>query len=255
MYSQYPPQEGSHVMSPTSPTPGYGAGGGPPVADFQRMNLGGGGGGGSSGQLSAGGNVICGPLLKYISTDYRRGIYRGSCLIVSDHVQPPVLTVTLKTARSGRTKQVTSQGEQLDCYRNQYRFWRFELQLPFDEEPQLATYTSPCLNNQPYSFHIPGYYEAFRFMFHSCNGFSDIPQETKDKFGEKEAPLWQDVLDRHRVMPFHVLLGGGDQLYQDCLLKEDFMKPWNSEKDPNKRVNMKLSNEMRSGFEQFYMFN
>ncbi|KAI9484846.1 hypothetical protein BDB00DRAFT_774189 [Zychaea mexicana] len=215
------------------------------------MNL-----GGSSAQLNSGnGNVVCGPLLKYISTDYQRGIYRGSCLIVSDHTQPPSLTVQLKTVGSGKQKTLTFPAEQLDCYRNQYRFWRFELQLPFDEEAQTASYTSSILNNQQYTFHIPSYYEAFRFMFHSCNGFSDIPQETKDKFGEKEAPLWQDVLDRHRVMPFHVLLGGGDQLYQDRLLKEDFMKPWNEEKDPKKRVAMKLSNEMRAGFEEFYMFN
>ncbi|KAI8147160.1 hypothetical protein BJV82DRAFT_508875 [Fennellomyces sp. T-0311] len=214
------------------------------------MNL-----GGSSGQLSTSGQVVCGPLLRYISTDYRRGIYRGSCLIVSDHVQPPTLTVTLKTVRSGRQQKISVQGEQLDCYRNQYRFWRFELQLPYAEEAQTATYTSSILNNQEYTFHIPGYFESFRFMFHSCNGFSDIAQEIKDKFGEKEAPLWQDVLDRHNVMPFHVLLGGGDQLYQDRLLKEDFMKPWNDEKDPKKRINMQLSDAMRNGFEEFYFHN
>ncbi|CAO3608060.1 unnamed protein product [Cunninghamella echinulata] len=94
-----------------------------------------------------------------------------------------------------------------------------------------------------------------RFMFYSCNGFSDIPQEVKNKFGEKEAPLWQDVLDRHEVVPFHVLLGGGDQLYQDRLMKEDFMKPWRDEKDATKRIQMKLSNDMKAGFEHFYFWN
>jgi hypothetical protein len=92
-------------------------------------------------------------------------------------------------------------------------------------------------------------------MFYSCNGFSDIPQEVKNKFGEKTAPLWQDVLDRHKVMPFHVFLGGGDQLYQDRLIKDEFMKPWVAEKDPAKRLAMKLSQEMRDGFESFYFNN
>jgi hypothetical protein len=154
----------------------------------------------------------------------------------------------------------------LDVFGEGYTFWRYAIELPLTHEPQIATYTSdtfavtPAIaqhQQQPpgFDFHLPSLQQSMRFMFYSCNGFSDIPQEMKDKFGEKEAPLWQDVLDRHQIMPFHVLLGGGDQLYQDRLLKEDFMKPWRDEKDPKKRVAMTLTKAMRDGFEHFYFWN
>ncbi|ORY94613.1 hypothetical protein BCR43DRAFT_442511 [Syncephalastrum racemosum] len=197
--------------------------------------------------------VVCGPLLKYINVDFRSRTYRGSALIVSSHTTAPSFEVVLKSP-SGQTQRITARGEPLDVYRQTYTFWRYELRLPLIEEPQTATYTSDALDKS-YVFHLPGFYQSMRFMFHSCNGFSDIPQETKDKFGEKTAPLWADVLDRHEVMPFHVLLGGGDQLYQDRLLKEDFMKPWNEEKDPKKRISMKLGQEMKEGFTTFFFWN
>jgi hypothetical protein len=92
-------------------------------------------------------------------------------------------------------------------------------------------------------------------MFYSCGGFSNFPQTIKDRYNEKGAPLWQDILDRHEVMPFHVMLGGGDQLYQDSLIFDDFMKPWVAEKNPKKRLAMKLSQAMKDGFEYFFFWN
>ncbi|KAG0177072.1 hypothetical protein DFQ29_005293 [Apophysomyces sp. BC1021] len=197
--------------------------------------------------------VVCGPLLRYIDIDYNASVWRGSALIVSNDRHPPTFQVHL-TAPSGKTHTVNSQGERLDVFRHEYYFWRYELRLPLLGEPQVATYSSNAVVT-PFTFHLPAITESMRFMFYSCNGFSDIPQEIKDKFGEKTAPLWQDVLDRHDVMPFHVLLGGGDQLYQDRLIKEDFMKPWNEEKDPKKRLQMQLPHAMRDGFEHFYFWN
>jgi hypothetical protein len=92
-------------------------------------------------------------------------------------------------------------------------------------------------------------------MFYSCNGFSDVGDEKKKTYNEKGNPLWQDALDRHQVLPFHVLLGGGDQLYMDRLMKEPFMKTWSEEEDPETRLAMKMSNDMKAGFEEFYFSN
>lgn len=202
------------------------------------------------------GKVVAGPLLRYIGTDYQKHTYLASCLLVSTHRHAPSLDITLRSASSPHhhdhhpTFRLT--GEPLDTFGQEYTFWRYEIELPLTPSPQIATYHSPV---GTFTFHLPSLHQSMRFMFYSCNGFSDIPQEMKDKFGEKEAPLWQDVLDRHEVMPFHVLLGGGDQLYQDRLLKEDFMKPWRDEKDPKKRVAMTLTQAMRDGFEHFYFWN
>ncbi|KAI8379406.1 uncharacterized protein BYT42DRAFT_568689 [Radiomyces spectabilis] len=197
--------------------------------------------------------VVCGPLLRYIDIDYRSRTWRGSCLVVSTERHTPSMQVKLQSA-SGRTQTIQSRGEELDTFRHQYRFWRFELRLPLINESQVATYSCSGVQKE-YSFHLPTVEESMRFMFYSCNGFSDIPQELKDKFGEKTAPLWQDVLDRHEVMPFHVMIGGGDQLYQDRLMKEDFMKPWREEKDPKIRMAMQLPATMRDGLEHFYFWN
>lgn len=200
--------------------------------------------------------VVCGPLLRYIEIDYKKRLWRGSCLIVINSFRPPSLTLLLRSNITRQEKIITpTQVEYIDIFRNEYYFWRYELLLPLLNEPQTVSYTSDCFDTKQFEFHLPAIQESMRFMFYSCSGFSDIPQAVKDKFGEKEAPLWQDVLDRHQVMPFHVMLGGGDQLYQDRLIHDDFMKPWVAEKSPAKRLAMKLSKEMKDGFEHFYFWN
>ncbi|KAI8062082.1 hypothetical protein BC940DRAFT_309487 [Gongronella butleri] len=233
-------------------------------------------------RTSSSGDIVAGPLLRFVDINAERRTYLGSILIVSSHRHPPDLEVTLRPASVASTPAITRQhhgihastfrlrGEPLDKFRQQYTFWRYRFELPLTHEPQIASYTSDAFRasqdvaakaqdngggNCFFEFHLPAQHDSMRFMFYSCNGFSDIPQEVKDKFGQKEAPLWQDVLDRHQVMPFHVLLGGGDQLYQDRLLHEDFMKPWRDEKDPKKRVAMHLPSSMREGFEHFYFWN
>lgn len=204
------------------------------------------------------GEVVCGPLLRYIDINYTTREWRGSILIVSTDNYPPPIEVHL-TEKNGNQGSVLvqPQAERLDVYRNKYHFWRYDLRFKLTSVGQTATYSTPHKNWAAPSFdlHLPAYHESMRFMFYSCNGFSDVPQEVKDKFGEKTAPLWQDVLDRHEVLPFHVLLGGGDQLYQDRLIKEDFMKPWVEEKVPAKRLAMEMTENMTLGFEKFYFDN
>ena len=58
--------------------------------------------------------------------------------------------------------------------------------------------------------------ESFRIMFHSCNGFS----VGTDMDTWKGPSLWNDVLRVHEKQPFHVMVGGGDQIYNDspCVL-------------------------------------
>ncbi len=204
------------------------------------------------------GEVICGPLLRYIDIDYTRRVWRGSILVVSTDHQAPPIEIHLTPKNSQQVSNVVKPpAEKLDTYRGKYHFWRYDVRLILTDVGQVATYSTPHQNWAAPSFnlHLPAFHESMRFMFYSCNGFSDVPQEVKDKFGEKEAPLWQDVLDRHEVLPFHVLLGGGDQLYQDRLIKEEFMTPWVEEKDPAKRLAMKLSPKMIEGFEEFYFGN
>ncbi|KAI9280760.1 hypothetical protein BY458DRAFT_500302 [Sporodiniella umbellata] len=206
---------------------------------------------------NGGGEIVCGPLLRYIGINYSTREWQGSILVVSSDRQAPPLDIQLFEPTTQKKAWFKPTVQCLDVYRNKYYFWRYDVRLSLTNNDQIVTYSTPFNNwaSPHFEFHLPSFYKSMRFMFYSCNGFSDIPQEIKDKFGEKEAPLWQDVLDRHEVMPFHVLLGGGDQLYQDRLIKEDFMKPWVEEKMPAKRLAMQLPQEMRDGFEDFYFWN
>jgi hypothetical protein len=213
--------------------------------------------------------VICGPLLRYIDTDYRSRHWRGSCLIVTNGSRtPPHLRLELTPTESCSTSSennnnnkenvvvVESRAECLDNFRRQYYFWRYEIWLPLLTKPQHVRYSSPILPPKPYyDFYLPAIHESMRFMFYSCNGFSLISQDIKDSFGYLDHPLWQDVLDRHYSTPFHVMIGGGDQLYQDKIINEDFMEPWKKEKNPAKRLCMTLTQDMVQGMESFYFEN
>jgi hypothetical protein len=60
-----------------------------------------------------------------------------------------------------------------------------------------------------YCFFVPPRDESMRILFHSGNGFS--LGVDKDAWG---GPVfWRDVLRRHVKTPFHVMVGGGNQVY------------------------------------------
>jgi hypothetical protein len=199
------------------------------------------------------GEIICGPLLRYAGINYVTQQWQGSILIVSTDLDAPPVNFQLTESVTQRKEWIKLRVEKIGSFRGMYHFWRYDVRLPMSEHEQLATYS--LMDGSCFEFHLPSFYKSMRFMFYSCNGFSDVPQEIKDKFGEKEGPLWQDVLDRHKVVPFHVMVGGGDQLYQDRITKEDFMKTWIQEKNPSKRLAMRMTQEMKDGFENFYFWN
>jgi hypothetical protein len=62
------------------------------------------------------------------------------------------------------------------------------------------------------------------------------------------------VMDKHNLIPFHILLGGGDQLYSDDMIEEEFMQPWRNETDIPKRLAMS-DDPIRQPMEEFYFNN
>ncbi|CAO3568087.1 unnamed protein product [Mortierella alpina] len=175
----------------------------------------------------------CGPLLRYQNVDIHQGHWLGSVMMVSKpeaHGQPaPVLTWS-----DGRShpQQVTAQA--IDGYK-QSIFWRFGLVIP--QDPQGTKKITYSINGGPnYWFFVAGRSESFRWMFYSCNGFSSATDSVA--IGGAN-PLWNDALAKHTENPYHVMIGGGDQLYCDSLLNEPEMKEWlaltpisNREKSP-----------------------
>lgn len=62
-------------------------------------------------------------------------------------------------------------------------------------------------------------FDNLRLTYLQCNGFSSgvNPDDFRGPgFSSGYDPLWMDLLAKHQAAPFHVLVGGGDQLYCDA---------------------------------------
>ncbi len=67
--------------------------------------------------------------------------------------------------------------------------------------------------------------------------------------------LWNDVLRVHAQRPFHVMIGGGDQIYNDSVRIKGPLKPWSDISNPQKRQHYPFGNDMRKQCDQYYYEN
>jgi hypothetical protein len=82
-------------------------------------------------------------------------------------------------------------------------------------------------------------------------------------------PVWVDLLAKHAEQPFHLLVGGGDQLYCDgcvillifvcpgselcsSLVREPEMQEWLKQPKSEERRRYPLSDEILSAIDRFY---
>ena len=128
-------------------------------------------------------------------------------------------------------------------------FWRFNLEIELRDRQQRIAYR---INRGPATgFWVPARGETMNIMFHSCNGFSHGVDP--NQFNGPD-PMWRDVLNTHQTQPFHVMLGGGDQLYNDRVMEETTLfKQWCDIKDAHHKEKMPLTREMQSELETFYL--
>lgn len=164
-------------------------------------------------------SLKCGPLLRYITTDYnaQQPLWQGSIMVVvvddeSDYSQRPVLTLSTGQKLEGQVLHVEFGAS----------YWKWNLALPLYEQSQLIMYS--INESDPIEFSLPGVHETMNMMFHSCNGFSLSVDQTV--FNGPD-PLWRDVLRSHKERPIHVMLGGGDQIYCDLVARRcALLKEW-----------------------------
>ncbi|KAK0656515.1 hypothetical protein B0T16DRAFT_452076 [Cercophora newfieldiana] len=136
-------------------------------------------------------------------------------------------------------------------------FWRFDLSAEMGrgdarweyELPGLryASKTKPRVN----SFWVPAVTESMRIMFHSCNGFS----VGTDEEAYNGAVLWKDVMRRHREAPFHVMIGGGDQIYNDAIRVSGPLRAWTDISNPKKRREYPFPEKLREECDDWYLQN
>lgn len=223
--------------------------------------------------------VMCGPLLNYkrMSKTASGGtIWHGTVLIVTKplgHVSP-----SLQLKYYGRVNENTSSNVDanqqskismarsvsipgLKLYEDPDKaFWRFPLEVPLQDHESVWEYTIPDVHfssgksartNSTKAFVVPAVTESMRIMFHSCNGFS----VGTDEDAWSGPALWSDVLRVHNKKPFHVMLGGGDQIYNDGVRVQGPLKPWTEISNPRKRRDYPFPEQLRSDCDKYYFDN
>ena len=241
-------------------------------------------GDGPSGVVNTDGKVevMCGPLLNYkrMSNLSGKSIWHGSVLIVTKplgRVQP---SLTMKYAGAVAAKpQSTMDGAEesklnntpalgqivrlsgLKLYEDPDKaFWRFLLEVPFQDHECTWEYSLPNIRflsgksartSSSRTFVVPAANESMRIMFHSCNGFS----VGTDEDAWSGTALWNDVLRVHGQKPFHVMIGGGDQIYNDGVRVGGPLKGWADIGNPKKRREYLFPEKLRDECDKYYFDN
>ncbi|KAJ5504016.1 hypothetical protein N7463_006890 [Penicillium fimorum] len=128
-------------------------------------------------------------------------------------------------------------------------FWRFNLEVELSTKQQRIAYR---INQGPaLGFWVPPVGESMNIMFHSGNGVS--PSVDSDRVCGPD-PLWRDILNEHQTRPFHVMIGGGDQIFNDSVITEStFFQEWIKIKSAADRYGASFTPEFRAELEQFYL--
>ncbi|KAK0657459.1 hypothetical protein B0T16DRAFT_385993 [Cercophora newfieldiana] len=130
-----------------------------------------------------------------------------------------------------------------------YTFWRFNIEVELGEKQQRVAYR---INRGPSTgFWVPAKGQSMNIMFYSCNGFSTSVDT--DSFSGPD-PMWRDVLNTHQSQPFHVMIGGGDQVYNDRAMQDtNIFRKWLMHKNPIHKHNAPFPPAMQNELEVFYL--
>ncbi|KAI0747647.1 hypothetical protein C8Q80DRAFT_1353629 [Daedaleopsis nitida] len=134
-----------------------------------------------------------------------------------------------------------------------FTFWRFMIEVPLTSHGMRISYT--VNNGIELNFHVPGRNQNMRWAAYSCNGFSAgvNPDDFRGP-GYKSGydPVWMDLLAHHAEDPFHALVGGGDQLYCDSIVREPELQDWVNQSKAEAKKAYVLTDEMRLAIDRFF---
>ncbi|EGO20988.1 hypothetical protein SERLADRAFT_351219 [Serpula lacrymans var. lacrymans S7.9] len=219
--------------------------------------------------------LMVGPLLRYDTVD-ESGIWHGAALIVtadSGSNYGPHPTLTYQWDPDGpalhRKRHVGSfelgphpADPHMTAISSIYvhaggggtfTFWRFLIQIPLGPNEMCIQY---AINQGiQLEFVVPARNQNMRWAAHSCNGFSSgvNPDDFRGPgFRSGYDPVWSDLLQKHNEEPFHVLVGGGDQLYCDSLTREPELQEWVTQTTPEAKKDYPLTQDIAACIDRFY---
>ncbi|KAF9354996.1 hypothetical protein BGX34_010709 [Mortierella sp. NVP85] len=188
-----------------------------------------------------------GPVLRFQDIDVPSRKWIGSALIVSEQQDPPQLVVRALTKKA---KTVHFGARLLDSWEGNH-FYRYDIELSVKgDKAKSYEYYFESNEGQRWNFYVPALDKEFNWAFYSCNGFtSDVEKPEEDFHGAN--PLWDDLLGTHRQKPFHALVGGGDQIYNDAVLDVPEIEEW-LKLGEEERIATVFSNEKKYAVEKYY---
>lgn len=128
-------------------------------------------------------------------------------------------------------------------------FWRFNIEVELGDQQQHVVYR--INRGTATGFWVPARGQTMNIMFHSCNGFS---ASVNPNLFSGPDPLWRDVLNVHQTRPFHVMIGGGDQIYNDrVMIETEHFAEWTHLRNPAHKHHAPFTNEMKEELETFYL--
>ena len=107
-------------------------------------------------------------------------------------------------------------------------------------------------NEIEYRVAVPEQGESINISLTACNG-SECENLKSPRPGREN--IWQIMWENHQTKPYHVLLQGGDQIYNDAVWdSHPMLKAW-SDRLPWSRYRAEFSTEMLAAARQFYAEN
>jgi hypothetical protein len=154
------------------------------------------------------------------------------------------------------TQSLSVVGQEIYVHGNStgtFTFWRFAVSVPLGPHEMKITYS--INKGLELEFHVPGQKQNMRWATYSCNGFSagvNADDFRGPGYSSGYDPVWLDLLTKHAETPFHVLVGGGDQLYCDGVTREPELQEWLTLPKPGSKRAYELSNEISVAIDRFY---
>lgn len=200
-------------------------------------------------------DIRCGPILKLSGTlENNSTNYRGLMMIVMYNQPAPAVTYEIGPSLEPAQNIPLISGEfQGTVYYEQdgYVFIRYAIDLSLAQFEQKVKYYVNGQNHSSYQFFIPAIEQSMNVVSFSCNGFS-LGTDTLDY----PSSLWLDVLRKHAQpqQHYHVMLGGGDQIYSDSVkLACDELKDWTEEKSSHKKRHWKAGGNLSQELNHYYL--
>jgi PhoD related phosphatase len=193
--------------------------------------------------------IWMGPVLSFrgIARTGKKAVWKVSALVVVPAGQPaPVMVLQGKAVSARRLlseqPMTGANGKPLKA-----EVWRHDLSVVMTTKEQRVSYGLQGQADASWRFTVPAQEQAPRMAYFSCNGFSD-PKAMKS-FKPAAQAVWQDLLNNHDVQfrptayvidreqqwheervhkqqlqRFHLLMGGGDQVYMDGVWSDPGLK-------------------------------